>query len=90
MQLTFGGSPGFSVSGLVDTVSDPFSLSVSGTEIVISAYFDAATSLVNRATTPGLGEFGWYKTGDDASNGSPSGYTAWVNYGLFVKLEKFV
>lgn len=90
VQLTFGGNPNFSVSGAVDTVSDPFSLSVIGTDIVISAYFDATSSMVSRATPPGLGEFAKYILGDDAANPTPTGYTSWANYGLFIKLEKLV
>lgn len=92
VQVFFGGSPSLSVSGLVDTVSDEVNLTVSGTEVILSLYFNTTTSLPYNVSG-GLGEspyFGYYKLGDDASTVAATGYDSLTGSALLVKVEKYI
>ena len=75
VSVLFSGSPGISVPGSTDIVSDEASLVVDGmTDLVVSVYFSGVTSLYPVASIGG-GFGNYYIAGNDASTVDASGYS---------------
>lgn len=83
VQLTVGGSGSFSMGTSSTQASDYVQFQWSGGNLVVSTYFSGTSSLA--VATSYTGGTSYYKSGNDASNQSPTGYTldaASSDYGL--------
>ena len=75
VPVLFSGSPGISVPGSTDIVSDEASLVLDGmTALVVSVYFSGVTSLYPVASL-GFGFSNYYIAGNDAATVDASGYS---------------
>lgn len=90
VQVYFTGSPGVSVSGGVDVVSDPVDIVVGSSGLVFSSFFNGTSSVPvsNYEATGGWSGNAFSKIGDDAITTSASGYDLFPGRVLIVKIEK--